>query len=221
MNLSHGILPETWNWIAAILFVLGLAFALRRAPWGYLREERNLHVFLGACVALMLMWTVRGMTIPGLGYHYFGATLLTLMFGWQLAFAAITVVLVGTVFNDVGDWLSLPVNALVMGALPIAVSHFLWRFSERRLPNNYFVYVFVCAYFGAAFAFLAAALAASGLLLVGSHPNAEQLFTDFFPLVFLMAFPEAFITGFIISLLAVYRPAWVRTFADERYLKGK
>jgi uncharacterized membrane protein len=36
-----------------------------------------------------------------------------------------------------------------------------------------------------------------------------------------MAWSEAFATGMLITLMVVYRPAWVATFDDRRYLLGK
>jgi uncharacterized membrane protein len=37
----------------------------------------------------------------------------------------------------------------------------------------------------------------------------------------MMAGPEAFINGFIMTVLVLYRVDWVSTFTDEQYLKGK
>lgn len=219
MNLAR-LLPYHYSLIALACYAAILALAIWRAPWRYLAVERNLHVFLGTCVALMLLWTIRA-ELPGLAYHYFGATLLTLMFGWALAIVGISVVLLANALNGAGEWLSLPLNALALGAVPVMVSHGIWRLAEKRLPHNYFVYVFVCAYLGAGLAFLVSAIASSSLLILAADVSFERLAAQFFPLVLLMAFPEAFITGFVISVLAAYRPAWVRTFDDELYLKGK
>lgn len=221
MNLTQELLLPSLSLIAAVLYGAMLALASWRAPWGFLKQEGNLHVFLGASVALMALWTIRAATIPGLGYHYYGATLLTLMFGWELATIGISVVLIANVLNGGGDWPSLPVNALVLGIVPILVSHAILRVSERRLPANLFVYIFACGYFGAGLAFLASVLVASGILVLGPAFTFDTLSEQFFPLVFLMAVPEAFITGFVIAILTVYRPGWVRTFDDEVYLKGK
>jgi uncharacterized membrane protein len=34
-------------------------------------------------------------------------------------------------------------------------------------------------------------------------------------------FPEAFVTGMLITIFVVYHPDWVKTFDDDRYIKGK
>jgi uncharacterized membrane protein len=37
----------------------------------------------------------------------------------------------------------------------------------------------------------------------------------------LILFPEAFATGACMTLAVVYRPAWVVSFDDRRYLHGR
>jgi uncharacterized membrane protein len=49
----------------------------------------------------------------------------------------------------------------------------------------------------------------------------DYLAENYLPFYFLMAWAEAFSTGMIITLLVVYRPEWVATFDDHRYLSSK
>ena len=37
----------------------------------------------------------------------------------------------------------------------------------------------------------------------------------------LFMFPEMFVTGMLICVVVVYKPDWVITFDDQRYLTGK
>jgi uncharacterized membrane protein len=221
MNIPCRLLPVTWLWIAAVIYVLTLLWCVRRADWARLKESYQLHVYLGTCVTLLVLWTIRTSILPGLEYHYLGATLLTLMFGVPLAGVGMSLVLLGGVLNGAADWQSYPLNALVMGFVPIAVSHAVRRAVERWLPPNFFVYVFVCAYFGAAAALLGMGLAACGLLWLGDVYSLAQLADIYFPLVPLLVVPEAFITGILIALMVVFRPEWVASFDDKRYLQGK
>ncbi len=196
-----------------------LAAALARAPWAHLADERQLHVFLGTSVGLMLLWTVRAETPMGLGYHYLGATLLTLMFGWRLALAAATLVLLAAAANGAITWAALPVNALTLAALPVAVSHAIYRLAERRLPPNYFVYVFVCGYLGAAAAFVASALAACALLALGERRTGRRR-----PAPVPAGAPHGLPRGLHHRLAhrAHGLPAGVGAdVRDERYLKGR
>ena len=221
MNFPYGLLPYTWHWAAALIFVAILAPVVYRAPWSRLKDEKQLHVYLGTCVALLLLWTIRARTMPGLEYHYLGATLLTLLFGWRLAIVAISVVLAGSVISGASDWQSFPMNALTMGMVPVTASYLIYRTVDRRLPNNFFIYIFLCAFFGAGAAVTTATITACLLLLWSGAYSFEQLANQYFPLAPLLAFPEAFITGMLMTLIVVYRPDSVGTFDDERYIRNK
>ena len=221
MSIPNGLLTGAWYLSAAVIYVLVLFLAVRRAPWHTLKQESQLHVFLGTCVLLMPMWLIKTPILAGIDYHYLGATLLTLMFGWRLAIVGMSVVLAAAVFNGNLDWTAYPLNALIMGGLPVAVSLAVLRASERRLPPNYFIYVFVAAYAGAALAIAGAVLGAVTVLWLSGVYSIVQITDKYFPLIVLLMVPEAFITGMLIALMVALRPSWVGTFDDKRYLKGR
>ncbi len=221
MNYPYGLLPDSWHWIAVVVYSLVLLPALFTAPWQRFRRPETVHVFLGSCVGLLLMWHITTTQFPGLNYHYIGATLLTLMFGWQLAFLAFSLVFIGMMFNGSSDWQSLPMNVLVMGLVPILVSHAIYRLVDGKLPNHFFIYVFLNAFFGAGIALVAMVGVASGILILGEVYSFAQLAHDYYPFIPLMVFPEGFITGMLISIMVAMTPTWVSTFDDLRYLNGK
>jgi uncharacterized membrane protein len=221
MNYPYGLLPDSWHWIAVVLYGLVLVPTLLTAPWKRFQRPETVHVFLGSCVGLLLMWHITTTQFPGLNYHYIGATLLTLMFGWQLALLAFSVVFLGMMLNGTSDWQSLPINILVMGLVPILVSQVIYRLVDGKLPNHFFIYVFLNAFFGAGIALVAMIGVASGLLILGEVYSFDQLAQDYYPFIPLMVFPEGFITGMLISIMVAMAPTWVSTFDDLRYLSGK
>mgnify|MGYP001082243861 CR=1 FL=1 len=221
MNYPYGLLADIWHWLALAIYTGSLLYALRTCPWQRIQPNHVMHAYFGACVALLLLWSIRSDVIPGLDYHYLGATLLTLMFGWQLAFLALSIVLLGLVINGASDWQAYPLNALIMGLFPVWLSHSLYRLVDRRLPNHFFVYIFINAFFGAGLVLLVTLLLACGITLLGGLYNWSELKTDYLPFFPLMIFPEAFITGFLMTILVVMKPEWVYTFDDHRYLNGK
>ena len=221
MNYPYGLLPDSWHWIAVVLYGLVLVPTLLTAPWKRFQRPETVHVFLGSCVGLLLMWHITTTQFPGLNYHYIGATLLTLMFGWQLALLAFSLVFLGMMLNGTSDWQSLPMNILVMGLVPILVSQVIYRLVDGKLPNHFFIYVFLNAFFGAGIALVAMIGVASGLLILGEVYSFDQLAQDYYPFIPLMVFPEGFITGMLISIMVAMAPTWVSTFDDLRYLSGK
>ncbi len=221
MNFPYHLLPMPWLWAGLGGYLAALAWAGYRAPWRWLLRNENSHVYLGTTVVLLLLWSLHAGTLKGLEYHYLGATLMTLMFGWPLAVVGMSIVLMGTVLNSTSDWQAFPLNVLVMGVLPVFVSQGFYWLVDRRLPNHFMTYIFIAAFLGAGVALGVALCAAAGILVISGVYSLTHLGREFFPFVPLMIFPEAIITGMLLTVMVGVRPAWVCTFDDERYLKGK
>lgn len=219
MNFPDFLLPVSLLWIANGLALLLLAGAVRYAPWSRLQDSDLLNVFLGSAVALMLVWSIKAGVRPGLSLHLLGGTLLTLMFGPRLALALLAVVLFAITLAGSAGWLSLGVNFLVMAAVPVALSHAIFHAADSRLPNHLFVYIFINAFLGAGLAMAVCGLATTGLLSVAGAYSGGYLTANYLPYFILMGWSEAMLTGMIITLMVVYRPGWVVTFNDARYLK--
>ncbi len=221
MNFPDQLLPQVWLWTADGLYAALLGFASWRAPWKKLLKPSMQHVYFGTCVGLLLLWGLRAGVTPGMGFHLLGATLLTLMFGWPLAIIAISLVLLGAVLDGSAGWHAYALNMLVFGALPVLVSHALYRAVDRWLPNHFFVYIFLCAFLGGALAMTVSGLGAVVVLVgSGTYPFAK-LAREYLPFFPLMIFPEALLNGMLMTMLVGLRPQWVVTFDDERYLRPR
>ncbi len=221
MNLPDNLLAAGWLWAGHLLFALALAYALRFAPWRRLRKPAQLHLFLGAVVALMVLWNIKTGIRPGLNFHMLGATALTLMFGPELAVAGMALVVLGSTLAGLSGTWTFSLNALLMGVLPVLVSHAVYRLADTRLPNHFFVYVFVNGFFGAALAMAGAGIVATALLAAAGAYPFSYLYGEYLPFYVLLAWSEALLTGMAVTLMAVYRPEWIGTFDDTRYLRGK
>jgi len=218
MNLPDNLLPSLWLWLGHALYLPILIYALLRAPWARLRETETLHVFLGTCVGLMVLWMLRAGIAPGLNIHLLGTTLLTLMFGWELAVVGISLVLTAVTLGGMSGVETFSLNALIMGVVPALVGRTAYFLVWRRLPHNLFIYIFMSGFFGAALAIATVALVSTALFLVSGVYTWDQLTAGYVPYAFLLAFPEAFVTGTCISYMVVYRPAWVASYREETYL---
>lgn len=221
MNLTADLLPQPWYWGALAAAVALLAPAALTAPWRRLTDPSVSHAWLGTIVCLLLLWTMRTGIYPGLGLHLLGATACTLMFGPQLALIALALVASGAALSGSIEAWSLPINILLMGAVPVGVTLLASACVRRWLPSHFFVYIFANAFFGAALAMLVTGLAATALLSATGAYSLEFLRSDYLPWFVLMCWAEAFSTGGALTLLVVYRPQWVASFDDARYLLGK
>jgi uncharacterized membrane protein len=207
-----------WAWFGYVLVML---LALRLLPWRRLLDGRLFNVYFGSCVALLMLWTVNAEVNAGLSFHLLGVTVLTLMFGWSLAVIGSSLALVGATLNtgQGGDLFAL--NAFTTGIFPVTLSQISLVLVRSLLPKNFFIYVLVNGFLTAGLVALVSGYLVVGLLVYSggfSLPQLEEGFMPYFPLMFL---PEAMLNGWIITILVLYRPAWVYSFSDELYLKGK
>ena len=97
----------------------------------------------------------------------------------------------------------------------------IYRMVERKLPNHLFVYIFLNAFFGAAIAIMSVGFLSTGFLAVAGAYTLGYLLEEYLPYYLLMAWGEAFVTGMLVTMMVVWKPEWVATFDDRRYLKGK
>ena len=219
MSISVGLLSGYWFWLSLLIYLPVLGYAMYRVPWGVLKSNRRLqHFFLGAMVFLMVMWSMRAGISPGLGIHFLGVTALTLIFGWDLAIVAGTFALLGMILVGREGWDSLPINALCSVVLPAMVTMCVLKVVEAKLTKNFFVYLFLCGFFGAGLAAASSGLA-TGLLLwlddVYSWSKINHEYVRYLPLIM---FPEGLMNGIIITGMLVFHPDWVRTFDAKLYI---
>ena len=222
LHIPAELLPVTVLWFANILFGILLLFAMSRVSFKQLLANNpSQHVYFGAMVILMLMWGMKAGVSPGLGFHHLGATLFTLMFGWPLALFGLSSILVASILIQHNEWLGLGVNGCLSIVVPVFTSYAVLKLSQRYLPDNFFIYIFVVAFFGAGIAVAFSRFTSIGLLsLVDAYPDAK-LIQESLLYTPLFMFPEMFVTGMLISIFVVYKPDWVITFDDERYIIGK
>lgn len=220
MNLPAAFFPLWVQW-STLLAALGLlGWAASRVRWRAL-DHVALNAWLGACVLTMAMWMMKGGFKPGLSFHLLGATILALMMGPWLALLALAIVLAGVTAYGVGDWMSLGLNFWLMAVLPVALVSGVLQLTQRLLPPNLFIYVFVCAFLAGGASLFAVGLAGIAVLGLAAAYPWDELLTEALPFYFLLSWSEAFTTGLIMAILIVYRPQWVATFDDSRYLDDK
>ena len=219
MDIPADLLPVSSLWIAALLYAALLAGAVLTAPWQKILDKESSNIYFGAVAFIAVVWILRAGIEPGHNYHLLGATALCLMFGWQFAFMAISLVLLITTWQGPAGWEAFAMNALVMGAVPVLFTRFMLYVCQRRLPHNFFIYIFVNAFLTGALSILLCGLAASVVLNLSVSDGMPG--SSYLQVIPLLMFGEAFLNGMIMILLVAYKPHWVSTFHDRWYLDGK
>ncbi len=221
MNLPLHLFPDFFYWGANFLYVPLLLWILYSAPWYKLRDKENLHVFLGAAVVLTLLWSVKAGIRPGMNFHLLGATLVMLMFGWKFAILTLSLVLVGQGIYGNIEWGAYSLNALMMIIGPVLFSYFIYRISQIYLPKHFFVYTLFNGFFCAILTMLLLVITTCILLLCCGGYDWDDIYYRYLPFTPMMLFAEGFFTGMLTSSLVLFRPEWIGSFDDRRYLSGK
>lgn len=221
MDIPANLLPPGYLWTGGFLYALLMLAALLSAPWSKIRDNEAQHIFLGMTVALSLVWFMRGGIQDGLGFHLLGMTLLCLMFEWQFALLAASLVVAISTAQGPAGWEAYGLNLLLMGALPILSTRLFLYLCQRRLPHNYYIYVFVNAFLAGGVSILLTGLASAWLQhSAGVHADGS-IMRNFVTILPLLMFGEAFINGGAMTLVVAYRPRWVATFHDRWYVHGR
>ncbi len=220
MNFSAALIPTIGLWIGNILYILLLSLAISEAPWYHLKDNKDIHVLLGSYVLLWLIWHLSAGVTQGMEFHLLLVTTLTLMFGWPLAILGTSLAQLGLTIEGQAQWASLALNTLCNGVIPVGVTYGIYWLTYMWLPRHFFIYIYVVAFAGSALAMLASRLVGIMILLISGSYELNELGDE--PLfIIVMLFPEAFTNGLLITILVVYRPQWVSSFSDQRYLHGK
>lgn len=218
MNIPADSLSFHLSLTASAIWVAVLVVAAWRAPWRRFRHAHLQPVFLGALVALMLLWSFDARLAPGLGFHFLGVTVFTLMFGWSLAVIGISLASLAVSLHAGSGMETWAPDALVLGVLPVSVSYGIYYLVDRYLPHHIFVYIFLCAFLGAIASAGVAVLTLVAVLVAAEAYTFARIAQEYLPFLPLYLFPEGFLNGMLTTVFVGLRPQWLKTFDDESYL---
>jgi len=218
MDLPSQLLPLPVSIPALMIFCALLAVA---APGAVREPALRAHRYPALLVSVLVLWQLRAVTVDGLALHLLGAALLQLVFGWRLALLGLAALIAGHTANGAGGWLAFGCNALLLGALPVGVSHFLSRAVIRRAPGNPFAYIFIAGFAGGGLTMVAVLACTTALLLVAGTAAADRVLDQYATSGILLVFPEAFVTGAIVAWLTMFYPRAVTTWNPPWDVEGR
>ncbi|MFA9440624.1 energy-coupling factor ABC transporter permease [Uliginosibacterium sp. sgz301328] len=221
MNFTVASVPIVLHVAAALMVAAILWRHARHVDWRYLIGGTQLHHAAGGMLVIAMLWSLKGQLAPGFNLHLIGATLATLVFGLPLASFVLLGGAIVAALAGQGDWPALPLNVLTAALLPAWISTHVLHAVERRLPAHFFVYIFLAGCLNATIGVLAVGVVATAVLALSHVQPLSWLLTEYAPFFLLLAFAESWLTGMALTLMVVYRPGWVASFDDHRYLEGK
>lgn len=143
-------------------------------------------------------------------------TAVTLVLGAALALVAGSLALLFQMVLGQTGWMAAAMQGALDVLLPVLVTEAVLLLAVRYGPRNLYVYLLGVGFLGGALSMLAAYLCVALLLWFSVAPRALDQWS--LALSALLAFPEGFINGAVVSGLAVYVPGWLKTFDDRHFL---
>lgn len=199
---------------AAVLVAAAAAVALCFKPFAVLRGDALRTPWFASLALVPFVWSSPAALPGGPSLQLSLACLLVLMFGWPLAI-----------------WTLLPVAALAawflgasvagaielaawQGVLPATFALALGMAVRRWLPPHVFVYILARGFAGTAIAVMLAGALGSAVRPLPPGTNTSTLLVAHW----LIGWGEAVLTGMLASIFVAFRPQWLLTWSDKRYL---
>ena len=201
--------------LEAGVVIVSVALALALRPWRLLAgHPRLLTPLLATLVILPWLWALPALHHMPLQLQWSGAVLVLLMFGWPLAIPVLLLVAgIAWAISPMGAEAAIAL-AVWQGLLPATLALLLGAALRRWLPPHPFIYVLGRGFLGAVLCLFAAGLLAQAFSapLPGVSDNLGKVAR------WLMAWGDAFVTGMLTAVFVAFKPEWLLTWSDARYL---
>ncbi|QWD59574.1 energy-coupling factor ABC transporter permease [Polynucleobacter sp. MWH-UH35A] len=153
----------------------------------------------------------------GLIFHFYGASLLTAMFGPAIALSVLFPVAFLGIFAIQGDYEAASQHYLMVCVLPTIFAYLSIQMIQRFIPKHLFVLILGNGYVAA---FMSVILSGTFLLvirLIAGEANQLDLEGWLLGLI-IIAFMEGSLSGMLLAILLIFRPQWVSTYNEEAYM---
>lgn len=153
----------------------------------------------------------------GLIFHFYGASLLTAMFGPAIALTILFPVAFLGVYAIQGNYETASQHYLMVCMLPTLFSFLSIQIIQRFIPKHLFVLILGNGYVAA---FMSVILSGTFLLVIRLvMGEANRLdFKGWLLGLIIIAFMEGSLSGMLLAIMLIFRPHWVSTYNEEAYM---
>lgn len=210
---------QIWAYLAVAVYLLRY-FPREFCP-RFRQHSHYQHLVLATLLLLSVLWQIQAGLYDGLQLHFLMITTVVLSHGLPIAMLlsvppiALLVALGKLPLADAGLF------ALGHCLLPGLFSYLLFVLSDRYLPRQLFVYIFVAGFISAALSIVLQLTVTSWLLWWDGRYSWALIQDNYLLFAVLAWFPEALLNGAAVTLMSISRPNWLRTFDDNSYLGSR
>lgn len=221
MHLYSTLIPAMLAFSSLFLSLILVLIALFFAPWRALRAEASRQHCLCATILLLVGFWMLGVRLSdaGVTIHVLGITAVVVLFGWSLAVIAGCIAQCCLVLLGLADVYSLGVNIILGVVVPASVSRLTLIYIEQLSFSNLYTYMLGGGFIGAILSVIVSALLLIGLSFLPGAQVLQESLENITPYLFLLAFPEGFLNGTIVTAVTVFAPDLVRTFNGDKYYR--
>lgn len=153
-------------------------------------------------------------------FHLLMVTTVTLMFGRYFALFVVLVAELIYLADTQAGWELLPLDFVIKGLVPVLVTVGIFQLCVKFLPRHFFIYIYLSAFLAGAISILVSRVLMGAVMIYAGIYSYDQL-EQYFALLPIMMFSEAFMNGAIMTIFVVFKPEWVSSFDDRQYLHNK
>ena len=209
-----------WLGLTVAIFLGALLFSPPRAfvkpPLAWLAPAAILFLVAAWNISPSLPGQPTG-NFYGLIFHFYGASLLTAMFGPAIALSILFPVAFLGVYAIQGNYEVASQHYLMVCVLPTLFAYLSIQIIQRFVPKHLFVLILGNGYIAA---FISVILSGTFLLVARLvMGEAGQLDLEGWLLgLIIIAFMEGSLSEMLLAILLIFRPHWVSSYNEEAYM---
>jgi len=213
--------------------VMGLAFfcfalSLYFGKQGLIElvSSSKIKVALACVVLIAVAWNVRAFanqspaeTMVGLSFHFFGASLLVIMFGFWEAIALLFLIAIIGVYLPTGNLSEATKHFLAVGVLPALISMSVISLIKRFLPQHLFIFILGRGYVAGLLSTLLSGIILAALQMFSTGAPIGGIDpVGWFLVLLVLSFTEGSLSGMLVAILTIYKPDWVKSYDSHSHL---
>jgi uncharacterized membrane protein len=210
-----------WLGLASAIF-LGALFL---SPPAVFTKAPLSMLALAAIIFLAIAWNISP-TLPGqapgrfygLIFHFYGAALLTAMFGPAIALSILFPVALLGVGLIQGSYVEAAQQYLTVCVLPTIFAYLSIELINKYIPKHLFVLILGNGYVAAFMSVILSGLVLLGGKLLLGNSSAHIDFEGWLLGLIIIAFMEGSLSGMLLAIFLIFRPNWVATYNEAAYM---